>query len=172
LHLLIFCKALNADFNYILLNPRYDAQVYEVGPLARMVSNYLHGDEITQELVDGVLDAFSARPSVLFSVPARHAARALEAKLVADAMDGWLGEPVYVESDIPRDASGIGLTEAPRGALGHWIDIKNRDVEYYLSVRWSGGGQSYFPPTEPQINQTVVVTGENKNMPRNSPFTF
>jgi hydrogenase large subunit len=119
--------------------PRYDGQVYEVGPLARMVSNYLHGDETTQELVNGVLNAFNAQPSVLFSVLGRHAARALEAKLVADAMDGWLDElvpdaPVYAESDIPRDASGIGLTEAPRGALGHWIDIKRRHIDRYQVV--------------------------------------
>jgi len=128
--------------------PRYDAQVYEVGPLARMVSNYLQGDETTQDLVDGVLEAFSAPPSVLFSVLGRHAARALEAKLVADAMggaaddeddNGWLGElqvgePVYAESDVPRDASGIGLTEAPRGALGHWIDIKRRRIDRYQVV--------------------------------------
>ena len=123
-----------------LKSPRYDAQVYEAGPLARMVANYLHGDATAQTLVNGLLDEFSAGPAVLFSVLGRHAARALEAKLVADAMVGWLnddlvvGDPVYAESDIPENASGIGLTEAPRGALGHWIDIKKFKIDRYQVI--------------------------------------
>ncbi len=145
--------------------PRYDAQVYEVGPLARMVSNYLHGDAITQELVNGVLDAFSAPPSVLFSVLGRHAARALETKLVADAMHAWLdelavGEPVYAESDIPRDASGIGLTEAPRGALGHWIDIKRRHIDRYQVVtptNWNASPKDDLDQNGP-IEQALIDT--------------
>lgn len=119
--------------------PRYDNKVHEAGPLARMVSNYLQGDATTQELVDGVLSEFNAGLDALFSVLGRHAARALEAKLVADAMDGWLNElvvdePVYAESDIPKSASGIGLTEAPRGALGHWINIQNSKIDSYQVI--------------------------------------
>ena len=145
--------------------PRYDAQVYEVGPLARMVSNYLHGDTTTQNLVNGVLDAFGAPASVLFSVLGRHAARALEAKLVADAMDGWLnelveGDPVYAESNIPRDASGIGLTEAPRGALGHWIDIKRRKIDRYQVVtptNWNASPMDDLGQNGP-IEQSLIGT--------------
>ncbi len=123
-----------------LKSPRYEGQVYEAGPLARMVVNYLHGDETTQNLVNGLLDEFDAEPGVLFSVLGRHAARALEAKLVADAMVGWLdeelvvGDSVYAESGIPKNASGIGLTEAPRGALGHWIDIKRYKIGRYQVI--------------------------------------
>jgi len=143
--------------------PRYDGQVYEVGPLARMVSNYLHGDATTQALVDGVLDG--APHSVLFSVLGRHAARALEAKLVADAMHAWLdelveGDPVYAESDIPRDASGIGLTEAPRGALGHWIDIKRRRIDRYQVVtptNWNASPMDDLGQMGP-IEQALVGT--------------
>ena len=57
----------------------------------------------------------------------RHLARAYEAKVVADAMNGWLDQlqqnlsgPVYKPYTNPTSGSGIGLTEAPRGALGHW----------------------------------------------------
>jgi Ni,Fe-hydrogenase I large subunit len=32
---------------------------------------------------------------------------------------------------IPLTGSGIGLTEAPRGALGHWLKIGNRAVTLY-----------------------------------------
>jgi hydrogenase large subunit len=58
----------------------------------------------------------------------RHMARALEAKKVADAMSGWLNQLVvggseYATFTTPSTASGVGLTEAPRGALGHWASI-------------------------------------------------
>lgn len=80
--------------------PRYQAIVHEAGPLARMGVNYLSGDPTVIGLIESVLGP-DPDISVLFSVLGRHAARALEAKLVADAMDGWLdelapGQPAYV----------------------------------------------------------------------------
>jgi len=132
-------NAHKADAYSWLKSPRYDGQVYEAGPLARMVANYLHGDETTQSLVNGLLVELDVGPDALFSVLGRHAARALEAKLVADAVSGWLDElvvggSVYAKSVIPRNASGIGLTEAPRGALGHWIDIKEHKIDRYQII--------------------------------------
>ncbi len=122
-----------------LKSPRYKGQVCEVGPLARMVSNYVQGDAITKELVDSVLGEFSAGVDALYSVLGRHAARAIEAKLVANAMVDWLtslkpDEPTIVESQIPDKGEGAGLTEAPRGAVGHWITIKDKKIERYQVI--------------------------------------
>ncbi len=122
-----------------LKSPRYKGQVCEVGPLARMVSNYVQGDAITKELVDLVLGEFSAGVDALYSVLGRHAARALEAKLVANAMVDWLirlkpDEPTIVESEIPEKGEGAGLTEAPRGGVGHWITIKDKKIERYQVI--------------------------------------
>lgn len=64
-------NAHKADAYSWLKSPRYEDQVYEAGPLARMAVNYLHGDETTQNLVNGLLDEFSAEPGVLFSVLGR-----------------------------------------------------------------------------------------------------
>jgi len=130
-----------------------------------MASNYLQGDAATQELVDGVLGEFNAGLDALFSVLGRHAARALEAKLVADAMDGWLDElvvdePVYAESDIPKGASGIGLTEAPRGALGHWINIQNSKIDRYQVItptNWNASPMDDLGQLGP-IEQALVGT--------------
>ena len=99
--------------------PRYGGAVYEVGPLARM---WVNGD-YRQGI--GVLH--------------RLAARTLEAKKVADAMDGWLsqlvpGAPVYTQNTLPASAQGIGLTEAPRGALGHWVSISGSKIAHYQIV--------------------------------------
>lgn len=148
-----------------LKSPRYDTHVYEAGPLARMVVNYLHGDGTTQKLVDDLLAEFSAGPAVLFSVLGRHAARALEATLVANAMAGWLGDlvvgdPVYAESDIPENASGVGLTEAPRGALGHWIDIKKHKIERYQVItptNWNASPMDDLDQNGP-IEQALIGT--------------
>ncbi|UCE84777.1 MAG: nickel-dependent hydrogenase large subunit, partial [Deltaproteobacteria bacterium] len=119
--------------------PRYDGEVYEVGPLARMRIAYDRGEPTARGLVDSLLGELRADPSVLSSVLGRHAARALECKLVADAMAAWLlelspGEPSCGEFTLPESASGVGLTDAPRGALGHWIQIENGRIANYQAV--------------------------------------
>jgi len=119
--------------------PRYDGKVYEVGPLSRIVVAYAAGDATVKSLVDSVLSQFKAQPSALFSVLGRHAARALEAKMVADAMSNWVlqlepGEPSCAQYDLPDTGQGMGLIGAPRGALGHWIKIKDGVIENYQAV--------------------------------------
>ena len=127
------------DAYSFLKSPRYKGQVCELGPLARMVSNYVQGDAITKELVDSVLGEFSAGVDALYSVLGRHAARAVEAKLVANAMVDWLlalkpDEPAITESKIPERGEGAGLAEAPRGAVGHWITIKDKKIDRYQVI--------------------------------------
>ena len=122
-----------------LKSPRYEGMVCEVGPLARMVSNYVQGDTKAKELVDSLLNELGADVNALFSVLGRHAARALEAKLVADAMVDWLQAlkpdgPTIVESEIPDKGKGAGLTEAPRGSVGHWITIKDKKIDRYQVI--------------------------------------
>jgi hydrogenase large subunit len=122
-----------------LKSPRYDGKVYEVGPLARMVVAYARGHEKAKALIDGALAQLGAPVEALLSALGRHAARALETKLVADAMADWLlqlkpGEPVYVDYELPDEAEGMGLTEAPRGALGHWVAINGKRIASYQCV--------------------------------------
>ncbi len=120
-------------------SPRYKNEVYEVGPLARMLINYVKGDAKVKGLIDSILSEFDAKPDVLFSVLGRHAARAVECKVVADAMADWIlelkpGEPTSVEYEIPSESEGAGLTSAPRGAVGHWIKIKDKKIERYQVI--------------------------------------
>jgi hydrogenase large subunit len=107
--------------------PRYLNKVHEVGPLARM---YVNGD-----YTNGI------------SVLDREAARALEAKKVADAMDGWLNQLVvnatgYAYKAKPSSATSYGLTEAPRGALGHWSTIANSVISKYQVIAPTGWNAS------------------------------
>jgi hydrogenase large subunit len=99
--------------------PRYNGIPYEVGPLARM---WVNGDYQW-----GV------------SVMDRHFARALEAMKVAQAMQGWLGQlrpglPVYNNQQEKTAGSGIGLTEAARGALGHWVGTVSGKINHYQII--------------------------------------
>jgi hydrogenase large subunit len=99
--------------------PRYADQPYEVGPLARM---WVNGD-----YKRGI------------SVMDRHLARAQEALKVAEAMKAWLteiqtGQASYTNHSLPQSATAYGLTEAPRGALGHWLGVSLQKISHYQVV--------------------------------------
>jgi len=155
-----------------LKSPRYDGRVYEVGPLARALVAYARGHDKVKPLIDSVLAEFNAAPSALFSVLGRHAARALETKVVADAMADWVlelkpGEPVMAEYDIPDEGSGFGMLGAPRGALGHWLEIKDKVIERYQCVvptTWNGSprdAQNQPGPIEQALEGTPIKDEDN-----------
>ena len=120
-------------------SPRYDGKVYEVGPLARVAVTYAQGDPETRKLVDWALGEIKASPAALFSVAGRHLARALCAKYIADSLEQWVlqvkpGEPTFAEYSIPEEGRGMGITEAARGALGHWVEVKDKKIANYQCV--------------------------------------
>jgi hydrogenase large subunit len=120
-------------------SPRYDGKVYEVGPLARVAVTYASGDPTMKGLVESSLAQLKAPASALFSVLGRHLARALSAKFIADSLEKWVlelkpGEPTFVEYEIPEEGRGVGVTDAARGALGHWIEIKDKKIANYQCV--------------------------------------
>lgn len=120
--------------------PRYDGKVYEVGPLARMRIAYASQSipEVIQ-LIDDTLKELKVGIDALCSVMGRHLARAIECKIVADEISKMilqvgLDDPVCTPHEIPESAEGMGLWGAARGALGHWIDIKNSKIANYQAV--------------------------------------
>lgn len=120
-------------------SPRYDGKVYEVGPLARVMVTYAAGNPIVKALADSTLARFKASPKAMFSVLGRHAARALYTKVVADSMPAWLlelkpGEPAYADYEVPEEGAGMGLVDAARGALGHWVEVKDKQIANYQCV--------------------------------------
>lgn len=155
-----------------LKSPRYDGEVYELGPLSRMVATYANGDATVQKLVNDVLGHFKAGPEVLFSTLGRHAARALEAKYIADKLPEWamqikFGEPTTADFEIPEKAMGEGLWEAPRGALGHWINIEDKKIKNYQVITptaWNASpkdAQGQPGPIEQAINGTKIRDNDN-----------
>ncbi|MCU0849087.1 MAG: nickel-dependent hydrogenase large subunit [Spirochaetes bacterium] len=119
--------------------PRYNGLGMEVGPLARVVISYLSNNADVKKEVDDLLKIFKADLSAVFSVLGRHASRAIEAKLICKNAKEWLdqlevgGKPRN-EYEIPDSGEGQGLVEASRGALGHWIVVKNKKIENYQCV--------------------------------------
>lgn len=120
--------------------PRYGQYPMEVGPLARIMVEYLSGgNQVTIDLVDATLRKTGLKIGALDSVLGRHAVRALECKIVADRCEKWIdelkeGAVVFNDFNICENGKGVGLTEAPRGALGHWMNIKNFKIENYQCI--------------------------------------
>jgi len=129
-----------ADRYSWLKAPRYNGAPMEVGPLARVLVAYGTGHEGISIAVDDFLANTGLGIEALHSTLGRSAARAIETKVIADAMDDWLdqlqpgGSARVTFSMLPSQASGIGLNEAPRGALGHWINIEDQKIGNYQMV--------------------------------------
>jgi hydrogenase large subunit len=138
-------------------SPRWRGKPMEVGPLARVLTLYAKGHEQTRELVDMTLKQLDVPVRALFSTLGRTAARTLETKLIADTMQTWydnlianiqsgdtktFNEAYWDPSTWPAEAQGVGYMEAPRGALAHWIVIKNGKIDNYQAVvpsTWNAG---------------------------------
>jgi len=163
----------NKDGAYSWLKaPRYDGAPAEVGPLSRTLAGYMAGSEPIKSEVDAVLAATGLGAEKLTSVLGRHVARGLECRIIAKAMYGWLtelklGEPVSVPLSIPDEGTGVGMTEGPRGALGHWIEIKDKVISRYQLVvptTWNGSprdGNGVPGPMEQALIGTKVKDRDN-----------
>jgi Ni,Fe-hydrogenase I large subunit len=129
--------------------PRYDGRVMEVGPLARALVGFASGHEEIRAMVKEVLDRLQVGPEALFSTLGRVAARGMETVLLARRMNTWYDRLVdrirngdtrtfegskWDPSGWPAEAQGYGYLDAPRGALGHWVQIKDGKISRYQCV--------------------------------------
>ncbi len=140
-------------------SPLYNDERMEVGPLARMIVGFASNDERIKKYVTNFLTNANLPATVLFSTVGRTAARAIESELMADIMMEWIDElasnvahgdlSTWTEFDfntVAKDAKGLGLEEAPRGALGHWVKIKDGKVANYQTVvpsTWNAAPRDY-----------------------------
>ncbi len=132
-----------------LKTPRWKGRPMEVGPLARLLVAYASGREEVKEVVDGALAKLGAPVTALFSTLGRTAARGLETRLIARWMLGFYDDLVanirngdtrmfegakWDPKTWPKEARGVGMSEAPRGALAHWIVIRDGKIANYQLV--------------------------------------
>lgn len=120
--------------------PRYDGKPLEVGPLARIMIGY-HDEQYPQ--IRRATDSFLAKAGRtlddLDSCLGRHVVRLIEMQLLFERFEGWIEQlnpqkPTAVDFKIPNEANGKGLTEAPRGALGHWLGIRDGKIDAYECI--------------------------------------
>jgi len=142
-------------------SPRWRGHAMEVGPLARYVIGYVQGKAEFKEPVDKLLKDLGLPPPAIFSTLGRTAARGLEAswaahkmlyfynKLIANIKAGdtaTANVEKWDPSTWPKEVKGVGFTEAPRGALGHWIKIKDGKIDNYQAVvptTWNGSPRDH-----------------------------
>jgi hydrogenase large subunit len=140
-----------------LKSPRWKGHAMEVGPLARVLMMVAKGDKQAKELVDLTLKTLDVPVDALYSTLGRTAARTLETKILADAMQGWFdqlmanikagdvrtfNDQYWDPSTWPKHMQGVGLMEAPRGGLSHWIVIDDAKISNYQAVvpsTWNAG---------------------------------
>ena len=139
-----------------LKTPRWKEQAMEVGPLSRLIVGYAAGRADVKEIVGSALGKLNVPLDAMFSTLGRIAARALDAELAvgylkeffADLMERVKSNDVstfngenWEPKSWPADCEGVGLVEAPRGALAHWIRIKDGAIDNYQLVvptTWNG----------------------------------
>jgi hydrogenase large subunit len=138
--------------------PRWKGNAMEVGCLSRVLLGYVQPKQypFIKETVDGVLKKLDIPVTALFSSLGRTAARGIETlysvRLQSEQFDKLMaaihsGDTATANTDKwdpsrwPKEAKGVGFTEAPRGALGHWVKIKNGKIDNYQCVvptTWNG----------------------------------
>ncbi len=139
-----------------LKTPRWKEQPMEVGPLARLLVAYASGNTDVKELVGQTLGKLNVPTAALFSTLGRTAARALDAALAMTWLKEYFNDLLdrvrinevstfngehWEPKTWPSECEGVGLTEAPRGALAHFIKIRNGAIENYQLVvptTWNG----------------------------------
>jgi hydrogenase large subunit len=132
-----------------LKTPRWKGRPMEVGPLARLLVAYASGRDEVREVVNGALAKLGAPVTALFSTLGRTAARGLETQLIARWMLGFYDDLIanirngdtrmfngakWDPKTWPKEARGVGMSEAPRGALAHWIVIRDGKIANYQLV--------------------------------------
>ena len=141
---------LNVEDEYSYLKtPRWKGNPVEVGPLARVLIGYASGREDFKAVVDSTLAKLNVPVTALFSTLGRTAARGLESILIADwAQEFYDNLIMNIRNGDTRMsnmdkfnpakwenlAKGVGYSEAPRGALAHWIVIEDTKIKNYQLV--------------------------------------
>jgi hydrogenase large subunit len=130
---------------------RYRGQPAEVGPLAQVLAGYLQGHARTRKWTNLALDRVSAIAGRkigvehLRSTMGRNLARAIRAAMLAElAQEHWsllfnnIAGGDCTTHNVPHfpggEVSGVGIHEAPRGALSHWVVLDKGNIKNYQAV--------------------------------------
>ena len=148
----------DAKYTWVKAPTFYDNRV-QVGPLANVLCMVAAGHEPTVRNLDKFLKMASTIAGTEISVNAlhstigRHAARCVRTAVLYESLQKqWhllmenIGKGDYATYNRPEfpkeEVRGVGLHEAPRGVLSHWIVIRDGKIHNYQAVvpsTWNAG---------------------------------
>lgn len=164
-----------------LKSPRWRGNAMEVGPLSRMLVAYARKHPQVTEKVNLALQKLDVPAAALFSTLGRTAARGIEAWVMSEHLSEIYDKAIQLikmgdtttfnniswdPETWPKEATGFGYMEAPRGALGHWVGIAERKISHYQIVvpsTWNGGprdAQDHPGPYEAALEGTPIENPE------------
>jgi hydrogenase large subunit len=115
--------------------PRYGGAVAETGPLAEMIIN---GTPLFHDLIGNDGANVFVRELARLVRPA-HLLRPMTT-LIAELLTRRDDSFYYPINEIP-DGEGAGMIQAARGALGHWVKIRDQKIVHYQIITptaWNG----------------------------------
>jgi len=149
--------------------PRYKGVPCEVGPLARMIA-------MEEPLTMGLIKSFTDNGYSAANTFTRMVARVQEMLIISEQLRKWITSDldpngrfsVPADLNMAKDSQGIGLWEAPRGALGHWVktgsDSKITNYQMVVPTTWNSSprDKNGIPgPIEQALIGTKVSAVEN-----------
>jgi hydrogenase large subunit len=139
--------------------PTFYDRPAQVGPLANVLCMYAAGHPATRKYTDKALATVSSLAgekvsiNALHSTIGRHATRAVRAAVLHETLQKqWQNlvdniaagdTKIFNKPEFPSgEVRGVGLHEAPRGLLSHWIVINKGKIKNYQAVvpsTWNSG---------------------------------
>ena len=175
---------LNVEDKYSWIKtPRWKGRPMEVGPLARLLVGYAAGNKEIKEVVDFGLKKLDVPATALFSTLGRTAARGLETILIGRWASEFYSELItnikngdtrtvnhekWEKTTWAQECKGVGPTEAPRGALSHWIVIQDGKIANYQLVvptTWNASPRDEKGQLSSYESSLIGTPVENPNQP-------
>lgn len=149
--------------------PRYNGIPCEVGPISRLMA-------MDEPLVTGLMSFFAENGYSAANSFTRMVAKMQETLILSEQLLKWVTVDLdpngryYVNTELKmaKDSQGIGLWEAPRGALGHWIksgsDSMVTNFQMVVPTTWNGSprdANGVAGPLEQALMGTKISAAEN-----------
>ena len=140
----------NAKYTWVKA-PRYNGNPMQVGPLSNVLVGYASGHPLTRKWTDAAFAKISSvhglkvTPEDMQSTMGRYLARGIRSAMLSDlALKHWQlltdnilkgDDTTYNLPQFPNhEISGVGMHEAPRGALSHWVVVEKGAFTNYQAV--------------------------------------
>jgi hydrogenase large subunit len=140
----------NAKYTWVKA-PRYNGHPMQVGPLSNVLVGFASGHQLTHKWTETALAKISSvhglkvPPEDLQSTMGRHLARGIRSAMLCDlALGHWQlltanilkgDDATYNPPQFPNhEIAGVGMHEAPRGGLSHWVMIEKGAFSNYQAV--------------------------------------